>query len=144
MNGEGSRLGHEIDRVAARPLDHLGLEGSDDVPCVAVRWQIAQELHACTEIPVDGRRNDRFRDLPDILLLWELVDEQEHAAVRDACEEIIRLRDQQAWPPRVVAFDHWPEPFEALTEEMQFPFVDVYEAAVAVQAIADGLASGTS
>ena len=137
-------LGHEIDRVAARPLDHLGLEGPDDVPCVAVRWQIAQKLHACTEIPEDGRRNDRFRDLPDILLLWELVDEQERDGVRGACEEIFRLRGQHAWPPEVVAFDHWPEPYQAHADEMQFPVMDVYEAAAAVQAIVDELASRTS
>jgi hypothetical protein len=30
-------LGREIDRVPARSLEHLGLEGPEEVPCVAVR-----------------------------------------------------------------------------------------------------------
>jgi len=128
-------LGHEIDRVAARPLDHLGLEGPDDVPCVAIRWQIAQKLHACTEIPADDRRNDRFRDLPDLVMLWALVDEHERPAVRVACEDIFRLRDQHAWPPTVAAFDHWPEPYRAMATEIDFPILDVRDAAAAVQAI---------
>jgi len=38
------------------------------VPCVAVRWQIAQKLHACTETFEVGE-NDRFRDLIDLPLL---------------------------------------------------------------------------
>ena len=52
---EGS-MGREIERVPAKPLDHLGLTGPSDVPCVAIRWQIAQKLHASTEVPADGRR----------------------------------------------------------------------------------------
>lgn len=67
-------MGQEVDRVPAKPLDHLGLSGPSDVPCVAVRWQIAQKLHACTEALTAERRNDRFRDLIDILLLWDLVE----------------------------------------------------------------------
>ncbi len=57
------RMGQEIDRLPAKPLDHLGLIVPVDVPCIAIRWQIAQKLHACTEVPTDGRTNDRFRDL---------------------------------------------------------------------------------
>lgn len=132
-------LGNEIDRVAARPLDHLGLEGPEDVPCVAIRWQIAQKLHACTEIPDGDRRNDRFRDLPDLVMLWALVDEGERPAVRAACEEIFHLRDQHAWPPAVVAFGHWPNPYRALATEIDFPILDVHEAAAAVQTIVDEL-----
>lgn len=60
--------GGEIDRLPAKPLDHLGLDGPSEVPCLAVRWQIAQKLHACTEpARPDGPPNDRFRDIIDIL-----------------------------------------------------------------------------
>jgi len=133
---EGS-LGEEIDRVAARSLDHLGLEGPDNVPCVALRWQIAQKLHACTEIPAADRRNDRFRDLPDLLMLWELVDPGDRLALRESCEEIFRLREKQQWPPQVAAFDHWSGPYRVLAAEMQFPVLDVHEAAASVQAFVD-------
>lgn len=30
-------MGREIERVPAKPLDHLGLTGPSDVPCVAIR-----------------------------------------------------------------------------------------------------------
>lgn len=137
---EGS-VGNEIDRVTARPLDHLGLEGPDDVPCLATRWQIAQKLHACTEVPADDRTNDRFRDLPDLLMLWNLIDDDERLAVREACEEIFALRGQHAWPPQIIVFDHWLEPYRTLADEIQFPIVDVYEAAAAVQAVVGILTS---
>lgn len=55
-------MGDEIEHVPAKSLDHVGLTGPDTIPCVAVRWQVAQKLHACTEV-FDDRENDRFRDL---------------------------------------------------------------------------------
>lgn len=135
-------MGREIDRLSAMPLDHLGLTGPTDVPCVAVRWQIAQKLHACTEVTAnDGRPNDRFRDLIDLLLLWELVSEDERTSLREACEEMFTLRGRQPWPPVVTVFDYWPEPYRALAEEVHFPITDVSEAAEAVQAIIDSIAS---
>ncbi|MGH2765551.1 MAG: nucleotidyl transferase AbiEii/AbiGii toxin family protein [Actinomycetota bacterium] len=125
--------GREIDRVPGKPLESLGLTVPADVPCVSIRYQIAQKLHACTEVPAEGRENDRFRDLVDILLLEELVDDQEWAAVRDACEEIFLLRVQHSWPPTVIVFDIWPDPYRALAGEMSFPLTEVEEAAEAVQ-----------
>lgn len=133
-------MGREIERVPAKPLDHLGLTGPSDVPCVAIRWQIAQKLHACTEIPLDGRTNDRFRDLIDVLLLWGLVAEDERLAVREACEEIFVLRATHTWPPRVIVFESWPEPYRALAEEVRFAIADVADAAQAVQATIDAIA----
>jgi hypothetical protein len=127
--------------VPAKPLDHLGLAGPVDVPCVAVRWQIAQKLHACTEIPADGRRNDRARDLVDILLLWDLVAHAARARVREACERIFELRGMHPWPPRVVALDGWARPYEALATDMHFPITDVDQAAAAVQDIVDALSA---
>jgi Nucleotidyl transferase AbiEii toxin, Type IV TA system len=38
--------GLEIDRVTARPLDAVQLDGPERIACVSVRYQIAQKLHA--------------------------------------------------------------------------------------------------
>lgn len=133
-------MGREIERVPAKPLDHLGLIGPSDVPCVAIRWQIAQKLHACTEIPPEGRINDRFRDLIDVLLLWGLVAEDEQPTVREACEEIFALRATHPWPPRVTVFGSWLEPYRALAEEVHFAMTDVADAAQAVQGTIDAIA----
>jgi hypothetical protein len=48
-------MGDEIDHVPAKPLDHVGLTGPETVPCIAVRWQIVQKLHACTECSLTAR-----------------------------------------------------------------------------------------
>lgn len=137
---EGS-AGREIERVPGMPLDPLGLEGPDDVPCVSIRYQIAQKLHACTEAPVDGGTNDRFRDLVDLLLLKELVEDDEWIAVREACEELFQLRERHAWPPLVTVFETWPAPYGAMAGELAFPITSVEEAAGEVQAMIDTIAA---
>jgi nucleotidyltransferase AbiEii toxin of type IV toxin-antitoxin system len=127
--------GREIDRVPGKPLDALGIDTPVDVPCVSIRYQIAQKLHACTEVPADGHENDRFRDLIDLLLLEELVEEDEWPAVREACEEIFRLRARHPWPPTVTVYETWPDPYGALAAELGFQLVEVKAAANAVQAM---------
>ncbi|HTE63062.1 MAG TPA: nucleotidyl transferase AbiEii/AbiGii toxin family protein [Solirubrobacteraceae bacterium] len=61
--------GQEVDRIPARPLDPVQIEGPERIACVSVRYQIARKIHACTEVYPDGRENDRFRDLIDLQLL---------------------------------------------------------------------------
>lgn len=51
--GAEGEAGREIDRLPGKPLDALGLDGPEEVPCVSVRYQIAQKLHACTENPTE-------------------------------------------------------------------------------------------
>ena len=124
-------MGDEIDHVPAKSLDHVGLAGPDTVPCVAVRWQMAQKLHACTETFERGE-NDRFRDLLDLQLLADLVEDDEWAAVRAACLEIFETRAKQAWPPQVTLYESWGAGYEALAVETGFSITDVREAADAV------------
>src|SRR6185437_8379765 len=133
---EGSS-GQEIDRVPAIPLGPFGLQGPKDVACVAVRYQDAQKLHACTEVFGEGPANDRFRDLSDLLMLHALIDDL--ASVRDACVEIFALRGKQAWPPTVTIFEGWQEQYAALAAELDFEPADVEDAAAAVQALIDAI-----
>jgi hypothetical protein len=121
-------MGSEIDLVPARPLDHVGLNGPAVVPCVAIRWQIAQKLHACTELHTD-RQNDRFRDLLDLQLLAGLVRDDGWPAVHAACTEVFAGRAKQAWPPDIVVYESWGPGYRTLTEETEFSIHDVAEAA---------------
>jgi hypothetical protein len=130
--------GREIDRVPAIPIDSYGLQGPTTVACVAVRHQIAQKLHACTEVPPDGRLNDRFRDLIDLLLLRDLV-ESDLAAVRAACLEIFELRGTHSWPPTVTVFEGWPEPYAALAAELGYEVGDAGSAAARVGEFVDAI-----
>lgn len=113
--------GREIERVPGKPLDPLGLEGPEDVPCVSIRYQIAQKIHACTEIPSGAKENDRFRDLIDLLLLEELVEEDEWTAVRHACEELFQLRAKHTWPRRSSSSSRGPGRSEPLRKSSPFP-----------------------
>ena len=111
-------------------------------PRVAVRWQLAQKLHACTEPVVDGRTNDRFRDLIDILLLWDLITPDARPAVTDACRQVFDGRQAHPWPPRLEPPDHWRHGYSAVAAEIAFPLAEVADAVAAVDAIITQLAQG--
>jgi hypothetical protein len=121
--------GREIDRVPARPLDSVQIEGPKRIACVSVRYQIAQKLHACTEVYPDGRENERFRDLIDLQLLRELVGDGALSKVRVACAEIFELRAKHAWPPEVTIWPSWADGFAAMAHEVAFHTDDVEVAA---------------
>lgn len=126
--------GQEIDRVPARSLDPVQIEGPERIACVAVRYQIAQKIHACTEIPTDGRENDRFRDLIDIPLLRELIEDGGLPAVRAACVEIFELRANHTWAPDVTVWPSWPDGFRVMARDIDFYTDDVELAAGDVRA----------
>lgn len=125
--------GEDIERVPARDLDRLGLDGPADVPCVSVRYQVAQKLHACTEVFDEGPANGRFRDLIDVLLLRELLAPDDLPRVRAACVEVFALRDKHAWPPPLAPPNEWRAGYAVLATEMAFPLVVVDDAADAVR-----------
>lgn len=127
--------GQEIDRVPAIPLSPFGLDGPSDIPCVAVRYQIAQKLHACTETFSGGPPNNRFRDLIDLIMLRDLISDDELADVRAACIELFELRNRHTWPPTISIPTNWVEEYESLAQEMDFAIRDVHDAAAEVQAI---------
>lgn len=131
--------GEDIERVPARVLDLLGIDGPPDVPCLSVRYQIAQKLHACTEVFDTGPVNARFRDLIDVLLLRELLEPSDLPGVRTACVEIFALRDGHAWPPTLTTPNEWRAPYADLATEMAFPIVVIDEAADAVRGLIEEL-----
>jgi hypothetical protein len=131
--------GQEIDRVPARPLDPVQIEGPERIACVSVRYQIAQKIHACTEVFTEGRQNDRFRDLIDLPLLRDLLAEDELPAVRAACVEIFALRAKHSWPPQVTVHPAWAPGFAAMAAELDFYTQDVEVAADALHAFIAGI-----
>lgn len=99
-------------------------------------WQIAQKLHACTERLADVS-NDRFRDLLDLQLLADLVEDVAWPAVRVACVEVFQSRDSHLWPPTLTIPDDWVDGYRSLALDSCFTVVDVDHAAAAVRAIVD-------
>lgn len=124
-------MGGEVDHVPAKSLDHVGLTGPATVACIAVRWQIAQKLHACTETFETGE-NDRFRDLLDLQILGDLVADGEWPGVRAACIEVFEGRAKHIWPPTVTTYESWEAGYRNLADETRFSVVDVGEAIGAV------------
>jgi hypothetical protein len=59
--------------LAAISVSQFGLESPERIAVMAVRYQIAQKLHAVTERPSD-HENARYWDLIDLLLLRDLVE----------------------------------------------------------------------
>ena len=128
------QMGTELDRVEAAPIDGLQVPVPDTVSCVSVRYQVAQKLHACTEVFDDGPDNDRFRDVMDILLVEDLVrGEVGLARSRQACIDIFNVRDKHPWPPEVTVYESWREPFAELAQENAFETEDIGDAADALR-----------
>lgn len=111
---EGQR--HQPEMVAAFSLQPFGLEGPDVLPCLPLSKQIAQKLHAVTEPPADGRTNDRFRDLLDVVILSALVPPSRE--LREVCEETFAVRGLHEWPPEVRRYPQWRAPMEQRATEM--------------------------
>jgi hypothetical protein len=109
----------------------LGLSGPKTVPCLSLRYQIAQKIHACTE-RFDESENDRSRDLIDLILLRDLVEDL--SAVREACATTFTRRRKHPWPPELTIERSWPETYTAEARRYGFDVQTVDEAADLVRA----------
>ncbi|OCI32153.1 nucleotidyl transferase AbiEii/AbiGii toxin family protein [Oerskovia enterophila] len=126
---EGS-AGAEPEPFTPPTLAGLGLPDPTAMVGIAMRYQVAQKIHACTD-PHDPPTavNDRARDVVDLLLLRDLAEiGQDPAVVRAAVVDIFvaRARDAQAlsravraWPCVVVAHPHWPTDYARAAADAQ-------------------------
>jgi hypothetical protein len=109
------------------------------LPCLSLYVQAAQKIHAMTLPPAEGRRNERFRDLVDLLLLKELITDL--PAFRDVCERVFARRGVHAWPPFVQANEHWEMPFARMAADLALTITDlhtaVYQARTFLNAVDD-------
>lgn len=103
--------------------ERFGIDGPEVVPCISLRHHVAQKIHGMTMPAREGALNTRFRDLVDLLLMRELV--EDHAALREACERVFAERATHPWPPEVHAPEHWREPFARMAREVRLPIGDV-------------------
>ena len=127
--------GDEIEEIAAHDLSTIGLDGPDIIPVLAVRWQIAQKLHAVTEPPLrPGGENPRYWDLIDLQLLQVLAGES-LAPVKDACQRIFTARGQQPWPPHITTYPDWSDRYTTMASSLDMPITDLDEAVEVVHAL---------
>jgi hypothetical protein len=120
--------GDEIEEIPAYDLSTVGLDGPDIIPVLAIRWQIAQKLHAVTEPPLrPGGENPRYWDLIDLQLLEALAGEN-LAPVKDACKRTFTARAQQPWPPHITTYPDWPDRYTAIATSLHMPITDINNA----------------
>jgi hypothetical protein len=115
--GDAGRV-HEA--FPAPQLHGVGLSAPDELVGLAMRFQVAQKIHACTD-PHNppSAKNDRARDIVDLLLLRCLV-VGDLTEVRVAVVAIFDARaadaralglPERSWPARAVPFPHWATSF---------------------------------
>jgi hypothetical protein len=77
--GEG-----ETELLPAVPLQEAtGITGPTELACVSLRMHIAQKLHGMTLPPRRGKRNERFKDLVDVLLMEPRVQRNREVLITD-------------------------------------------------------------
>jgi len=117
-------IGAEQEAVEPLPLGGFGLPDPDALIGIAMRFQIAQKLHAVSDPhePPDSI-NDRARDVVDLLLLRDLAiatGSPTLTQIRGAGVAVFEARAAEAaelgwptraWPPVVVAQPHWGDDF---------------------------------
>lgn len=90
----------------------VGLEAPKPVRVMRADHQVAQKLHAVSELG-----SERARDLVDLQLL-DKGEELDLAQVEATCVRLFEYRRQQAWPPIIVSGDGWPTLYEAAVEDI--------------------------
>ena len=63
----------DVEWVDATLTDALGVTGPAQLPCLPLRFHVAQKLHGMTLPPRPGKQNERFRDLVDLLLMDTMI-----------------------------------------------------------------------
>lgn len=118
----------EVEMVDALDFGEISFGFPAALPCLSLHLQAAQKLHAMTLPPVDGRPNPRFRDLLDLLLLIELIEDL--PAFREVCVGVFAHRGTHPWPPPIDVPAEWMQPYRALAEEVGVAVTDASGAAL--------------
>src|SRR5271163_932774 len=118
-------IGQDFEAIEPPPLSGFGLPDPDTLVGIAMRFQIAQKIHAVSD-PHEppGSINDRARDVVDLLLLRDLAVETGSptlAEIHAAGVALFRARADEAkqlglptrtWPPTVVGHTHWGDDYK--------------------------------
>jgi len=118
----------EVEMVEALDFGGVAFGFPSALPCLSLHLQAAQKLHAMTLPPIDGRQNTRFRDLLDLVLLTELIEDL--PSFREACVGVFAHRGTHPWPPVIDVPAEWVQPYRALAEEVGVAVTGAADAAL--------------
>ena len=85
------------------------------MPCLPLNHQLAQKIHGMTQPPRENGRNERAKDLVDVLLIQESVGDI--AELRRVCVRTFEQRGTHAWPPQLQVHEHWRDEVTRLVTE---------------------------
>ena len=129
VSADEGQAGSHVERIKAPSLKYFGLSVPPTTAGIALDYQVAQKLHACTDPHTTEVPNDRVRDVIDLRLLKSaFYDRGDLSSVAEACRDLFSVREQEAiqtkeviprlWPPTVVAYPHWQVDFETYAREV--------------------------
>jgi hypothetical protein len=131
---------HEIEWLPAIPLtESFGIKGPDALRCLPLRLHVAQKLHGMTLPPRPSKRNERFRDLIDLLLMEALADD--YRGLRKTCEHVFNTRGTHPWPPALDLPEHWIDPINRLIRDLELPIADAHGGLARVRQFVDRILS---
>jgi hypothetical protein len=124
ISPDEGQAGASAESLAAPSLAGFGLPTPDHLVGLAMRYQIAQKIHASTD-PHDPPAyvNERVRDVIDLLLIRSMVENSGQPTgsdIREAIADIFASRAAEAetlgrlprhWPARLTAYLHWQDSF---------------------------------
>ena len=129
VSPDEGQAGQTADRIAAPSLAGFGLPTPDYLVTPSLQYQIAQKVHAATDLHAPPEFvNDRARDVVDLLLLRDLIQsagEPQLSAVRAAivdifdaraAESAVTAREPRRWPARLTAYPHWQVSYKKAAE----------------------------
>lgn len=130
----------EVDLLEGLDLmQNFGIRGPEGIRSLSLRHHVAQKIHAATQPPPEGRSNERFRDVVDLLLMCEVV--TDYAALREACVEVFRRRGTHDWPPVLDPTEEWRDAFLRMAREIDLAIADLDEALGALRSFVERIAS---
>ena len=115
-------------------LAGFGLPTPDRLVSLAMRYQVAQKVHAATD-PHDPPEflNDRPRDAVDLVLMRDLITQTREpslTAIRESVTDIFAAREAEAealgrpgrpWPARLTPYPHWEVGFAKCAAQAELP-----------------------
>ena len=110
--------------VPPPPIGFFGIDAPDYLVGIAMDYQVAQKLHACTDPDAEGWVNDRVRDIIDLNLLHDhFYPGGSPSSLKDACVDVFTARAAEAvelgelprsWPPTIRFNALWNGQYPAL------------------------------
>lgn len=102
-----------VDAIEMR--NQFGVQGPAPLPCLSLRFHIAQKLHEMTAPDSPAHRNERARDAAGVLLfLSEFELPSQLAALREASVLVFESRRRHQWPPDFAPPERWRGEFERM------------------------------